>query len=259
MSRNRSTWRITKTGNRSSHCDAAEMNPTSIHEDVGSSPGLTQWVEDPALLWSIRSLGLRCASDPMLLWLWGRLAAGAPIRPLAWELPYAMGVAPKIKNKKKTRKTGNEGHLHKIWDIPGVQSSPAGHRFGPTECKVLFDLIWLITISFTSPTSRNFGFHHSHLFPLEPLKVNNEKPNHIYWVYSLGPHKSTWGPGGDIHLSVPHLPAKCPRKSDDHHSHSGRPPPPDPHVLLPPEFLLLRSLLHIHFYSQISDQLDNRK
>ena len=25
-------------GSRSSHCGAAEMNPTSIHEDVGSTP-----------------------------------------------------------------------------------------------------------------------------------------------------------------------------------------------------------------------------
>ena len=40
----------------------------------------------------------------MLPWLWHRLAAAAPIRPLAWELPYAAGVAQKRKKKKKERK-----------------------------------------------------------------------------------------------------------------------------------------------------------
>ena len=47
----------------------------------------------------------RCSSDPVLLWLW--LAAIALIRPLAWESPYAMGVAlkrPKKKKKKKKKK-----------------------------------------------------------------------------------------------------------------------------------------------------------
>ena len=47
-------------------------------------PGLVQWVKDPIWLW---------------LWLWHRLGATAPIRPLVWELPYAIGVA--IKRRKK--------------------------------------------------------------------------------------------------------------------------------------------------------------
>ena len=54
------------------------MNLTSIREAVSSIPGLSQWVKNTALLW-----------------LWCRLAAVAPIRPLAWEHPYAEAVALK--------------------------------------------------------------------------------------------------------------------------------------------------------------------
>ena len=42
----------------------------------------------------------RHGSDPVLPWLWCRLAAIAPIRPLTWETPYAAGVALE-KTKKK--------------------------------------------------------------------------------------------------------------------------------------------------------------
>ena len=46
-------------------------------------------------------VGHRRSSDPALLELWCRLAAVAPIGPLAWEPQYAVGVALKKERKKK--------------------------------------------------------------------------------------------------------------------------------------------------------------
>ena len=46
-------------------------------------------------------IGRSCGSDPVLLWLWYRPAATAPIQPLAWELPYVTGVAQKRPKKNK--------------------------------------------------------------------------------------------------------------------------------------------------------------
>ena len=52
-------------------------------------------------------IGHRYSLDPALLWLWHRQAAEAPIQTLAWELPYAAGLALKKKTRKK-RVVGGE-------------------------------------------------------------------------------------------------------------------------------------------------------
>ena len=55
---------------------------------MGLIPGLAHWVK-----------------DPVLLWLWRRPVATAPIGPLAWEPPYALGAAlKKTKDKTKQRR-----------------------------------------------------------------------------------------------------------------------------------------------------------
>ena len=46
-------------------------------------------------------VGHRRGSDPALLWLRRRLAATAPIIPLAWETPYAAGAT--LKKRQKTK------------------------------------------------------------------------------------------------------------------------------------------------------------
>ena len=65
-------------------------------------PGPTQWVKDLAVAVSCGA-GRSHLSHLVLLWLWCRPAAAAPIRFLAWELPYAAGVALLKKEKKKKK------------------------------------------------------------------------------------------------------------------------------------------------------------
>ena len=40
---------VTGLKKKSSHCDSVVTNSTCVGEDVGSMPGLTQWVKETAL------------------------------------------------------------------------------------------------------------------------------------------------------------------------------------------------------------------
>ena len=69
-------------------------NLTSNHGVVWSIPGFAQWVK-----------------DLVLLWLWHRPVATVPIRPLAWEPPYATGAAlekTQRQTNKQTKKANRE-------------------------------------------------------------------------------------------------------------------------------------------------------
>ena len=63
-------------------------------------------------------IGCRCGSDPALLWLWCRPVAAAPIHPLSWGLPYAVGAA--LKSKKKKKKTERQIERKKEKDPSGL-------------------------------------------------------------------------------------------------------------------------------------------
>ena len=75
-------------------------------------------------------VGRRHGSDPVLLWLWCRSAAIGPIRPLAWEIPHAVGAALK---RQKTKKRKNnikaivlERKVIEASEIAGLQARGSG-------------------------------------------------------------------------------------------------------------------------------------
>ena len=74
-------------------------------------------------------MGRRRSSDPVLLWLWRRPVATAPIGPLAWEPPYAVGAA--LEKAKRQKKKKNSFVLHCPANIPIPQSQPIGKKVFP--------------------------------------------------------------------------------------------------------------------------------
>ena len=64
--------------------------------------------------------------DLVLLRLWCRLAAIALIRPLAWEPPYAAGVAQR--NRKKTKKKKKRGGYKRSSHCGAAEMNPIRNR-----------------------------------------------------------------------------------------------------------------------------------
>ena len=69
-----------------------------------------------------RDVGRRHGLDPALLRLWYRLAALAPIRPLAWEPPYATDVALKRQKLGSSHHGSAETNLTSIHEDTGLIS-----------------------------------------------------------------------------------------------------------------------------------------
>ena len=73
------------------------MNLTRNHEVAGLIPGLVPWVKD--LAWPCHKLWCRSQTQ-LRSHIAVAVAATALIRPLAWETPYAMGVALKTNGER---------------------------------------------------------------------------------------------------------------------------------------------------------------
>ena len=59
-----------------------------------------------------------------MLWLWHSLLAMVPIRPLAWEPPYAAGGAKEMAKKKKKKKKKTENDLQTILRENNINKHP---------------------------------------------------------------------------------------------------------------------------------------
>ena len=112
-----------------------ENNLTSIHEDTGLILGLAQWDKGYCIAVSC-GVGHRCGLDLvwLWLWLWHRPVATAPIRPLAWALPYDEGVALKTKNKKDIKEKTDLWPCH--LEHPLLNSYDRLYDSGGKECAV---------------------------------------------------------------------------------------------------------------------------
>ena len=132
-------------------------------------------------------VGCRRGSDPTLLWLWCRLVATAPIRPLAWESPYAAGAAEeiakkKIKNKNKRVPLWQAAFAQEVYSPiisrhPGVKSAFCLSSHSPVKTELNDMLLgnnfsiklWSLNIKQKGKYTRNY----THL-PILKTRVSSQ-------------------------------------------------------------------------------------
>ena len=116
---------------------------------------------------------LRNGLDPMLLWLWYRLAAAALIRPLAWELSYATGVV--LKSQKKQKITRILEHIKRRCSNGTDKRWAQNILFKPENSSVPGHFYW---------NSKHCSFHHCGYTALRMLIYCNFHQNYTNNIWN---------------------------------------------------------------------------
>ena len=148
-----------------SHCGAAETNQTSIHEDVGSVPGLTQWVSNLAWLWAVVQV-----ADAVRIWHCCSVGSCSSDSIPSLEISICHKWSPKKKKKK----------IIKYWLLVPHQSpcnSPTLPVFKPNgECRMVQDL-----------QNINEAVIPLHLIVPNPYTILTQVPEDTAWFNSPWP------------------------------------------------------------------------
>ena len=147
-------------------------------------------------------VGRRHGSDPALLWLWGRPVATAPIRPPAWDSPYAEGVVlektkPKQTNKNKTQQRTDKANVAKCWLLLDL-----GEAYGDPSYPFFSDLSISCNNSFAPIPNFHLPLIHLPVCHSDPSKTQIYKSDHdqkllqgefygifiYFYFFFLGPH-----------------------------------------------------------------------
>ena len=115
-------------------------------------------------IWCCRELWCRSQTwlRSCMLWLWRRSAAAAPIRPLAWEFPYAAGVALKKNSNSKKKKKNSSFYSYFIFYFFVFLGSHAQHMEIPMlGVELELQLLAYTTATAMQDLSQVCDLHHS--------------------------------------------------------------------------------------------------